>query len=127
MLRPSQDVFARLMTMAASLTFAAMARRNQQFQLAAASDTNGENNSGSGEGFLAMLISALVTGLMQGLRQAVRPRRRRRRRRSILEQVLGTGRQRSRRSTRRRKTRRRKTRRRKSPSLNDLLGDLLRG
>lgn len=113
------DAFARLMTMAAALTFSALARRNQQYQLAAARSPEGEPPAS--EGFIAMLIGALITGLMQGLKTSTR-RRRRRRNRGVLEKIFGTGTTRRRRSTRKRKRRRRKT-----PSLNDLLGDILGG
>jgi len=110
-----EDTFTRLMAMAAALTFAAMARRNQQYQLAAA-DQPPDN-----KGLIATLFSALVTGFMQGFREATRRKTRRRRKRSLLEQILGTGTTSRRRSTRKRKSRRR----RKTPSLRDLLGDIL--
>ena len=110
-----EDAFARLMTMAAALTFAAMARRNQQYQLSAMDQPSGSR------GFFATMLNALVTGFMEGFRQATRRKTRRRRKRSLLEQILGTGS-----SSRRRSTRSRKSRsRRKTPSLRDLLGDIL--
>lgn len=110
-----EGTFARLMAMAAALTFAAMARRNQQYQLAAADQPPG------GNGLIATLLSALVTGFMQGFREATRRKTRRRRKRSLLEQIFGTGTTSRRKSTRKRKSRRR----RKTPSLKDLLGDIL--
>ncbi|NNE21524.1 MAG: hypothetical protein HKN11_02830 [Rhizobiales bacterium] len=109
-----EDTFARLMAMAAALTFAAMARRNQQYQLAA--DLPPGN-----KGLIATLFNALITGFMQGFREATRRKTRRRRKRSLLEQILGTGTTSRRRSRRKRKSRRR----RKTPSLRDLLGDIL--
>lgn len=112
------EIFVRIMTLAASLTLAAMARRSQQFQLGVVDNKAAETKD---DGIVAMLISALVAGLLQGLKQAVRPRRRRRRR-NILTSIFGDQPKRRRRTTRKRKTTRRKT-----PSLNDLLGDLLRG
>ncbi len=118
------EVFARLMTVAASLTLAAMARRNKQFQMSLADHDAAEN--GSKGGFVAMLVSALVAGLMQALRQAVRPSRRRRKR-NILTSIFGSEKKRRPSSTSRRKSRRRKSRRRKTPTLKDLLGDIIGG
>ncbi len=115
------EVAARLMTLSATLTLAAMARRNQQFQLSAASQDAAESDGRQGEGLIAMIVSAFVAGLMQALRQTVRPRRRRRKR-NILSSIFGTGPKK-----RRRRRSRRRRRRRKSPTLNDLLGDILRG
>ena len=117
------DAFARLMTMAAALTFAAMARRNQQYQLAALDHP--DDQSVGGDGLIATLINALVTGFMQGFREATRRKRSRRRKRSMLEQIFGSGTTRRRRSTRRRSRSRKRRRRRKTPSLRDLLGDIL--
>ena len=116
-----EDTFARLMAMAAALTFSAMARRNQQYQMAAV------NQSAGGGGLISTLFNALVTGFMEGFRQATRRKTRRRRKRSLLEQILGTGtsRRRSTRSRRRTTRKRKRQSRRKTPSLRDLLGDIL--
>lgn len=116
-----ENTFTRLMAMAAALTFSAMARRNQQYQLAAV------DQPASGGGLISTLFNALVTGFMEGFRQATRRKTRRRRKRSLLEQILGTGTTSRRRSTRRRRSsrKRKRQRRRKTPSLRDLLGDIL--
>jgi hypothetical protein len=110
-----EETFTRLMAMAAALTFSAMARRNQQYQLAAVDQPAG------GGGLISTLFNALVTGFMEGFRQATRRKTRRRRKRSLLEQILGTNKTRRRRSKRKRK----RQSRRKTPSLRDLLGDIL--
>lgn len=111
----SEDTFARLMAMAAALTFSAMARRNQQYQLAAVDQPTDR------DGLIARLWSALVTGFMEGFREGTRRKTRRRRKRSLLEQIFGTGTTSRRSST---SSRKRKSRR-KTPSLKDLLGDIL--
>ncbi len=113
------------MTLAATLTLAAMARRNQLYQLAA---TNAADRQPAEPGFIATMITAIITGVMEGFRQAVtRKRSRRRKRRTMLENIFGTS-ERTRRSSRRRRTSRsRRKRRSRTPSLNDLLGDLLKG
>ena len=110
------DVFERIMTLAATLTLAAMARRNRIYQFGVAGGTGTEPEQ---RGFIATMISALITGFLEGFRQATR-RKRRRRKRSAFDAVFG-----SKRSTRR--TKRTRKRRQKTPSLNDLLGDLLKG
>ena len=112
------DVFERLMTLAAALTFSAMARRNQMYQMSALGEH--DQQSSGGDGLMARLWNAMVTGFIEGFTQATRRKRRRRRKRSVLEQIFGT-----KKTTRRRSSRRRKTRRkRKTPSIQDLLGDI---
>ena len=115
------DVFERLMTIVASLTFAAMARRNQHVQLAAM-DGPKDGEQRVDEGFFMMIINALITGFMEGARQSTT--RRRRRKRSMLERIFGT-KSRSRRRRRSSSSRKRRSRRRKTPSLKDILGDIL--
>jgi len=107
---------ARLANFAATYCVAAMASRNQALFLSDAP----ENDEPSG--FWGMIIAALLKGLMQSLTRR-RPRRRYRRR------TYGRKRKRKRRSSSRRKstTSRRRRRRKKTPSLNDLIGDLIRG
>jgi hypothetical protein len=114
-----EDLFERLMTMAAALTFAAMARRNHLLQHGVSSSEAG-NMVPEDQGFFSMIISALITGFMQGARQSTR--RRRRRKRSILERVVGTNKRRRRKTSYRK---RRSRRRRKTPSLKDIIGDIL--
>lgn len=103
-----RDLFERLMTFAATLTVAAMARRNRAMMTAAAVEDGGG-------GIMAMLVASLVKGLSDGLMRALRPRRRRRR----------TYSRRYSRSRRRRRRGRTRRRRQKTPSLGDLIGDLI--
>jgi hypothetical protein len=119
------DVFRRLMTLAATLTLAAMARRKQLYQIGITSQSGDEPAE---RGFIASMISAIITGFVEGFRQAItRKRSRRRSRRTTLESIFGAGRS-TRRSMRSRRTSRsRKRRRSRTPSLDDLLGDVLKG
>ena len=108
---------ARLANFSATFCVAAMASRNQALFL-----SDGPEDDEQPSGFWGMIIAALLKGLMQSLTRR-RPRRRYRRR------TYGRRKTRKRRSSRRRKstTSRRRRRRKKTPSLNDLIGDLIRG
>ena len=112
-----EDVFERLMTMAAALTFSAMARRNQTYQMAAMSEPD---DAASEQGIIAMFFSALMEGIRQGMDQAYRRKRTRRRKRSLLERILGL--EAPKRTYKRRKKSR--SRKRKTPSITDLIGDI---
>lgn len=99
----TQATFERLMTFAAALVLAAMTRRSKTLAMPAAA-----LGSSSGGGIVAALVGAVVKGLVDGMKRALVPRRRRTR--------IG-----SRRTSR---TRRKKSTR--TPSLNDILGDLVK-
>lgn len=109
--------FERLMSLAATLTLSAMSRQNRLLQFGVA-DVEGEYPGG--RGFIATMISAIVTGFLEGFKQAI-TRKRPRRKRDTLSDIFDSSR-----SKRKTRTKSRK-RRSKTPSLKDLLGDLLKG
>ena len=102
-----ETTFTRFMTFAAVLVVAAMTRRNKTFAMQATPAAS----SPPLNGVMAMLVDAVVKGVVDGLKRAMLPRRRR--------ITVGYGRK------KRRKRTRRKTRTR-TPSLNDILGNLLK-
>ncbi len=109
--RLKTETFERMMTLAAPLTLAAMARRNRMLKMPLVEGQNEEPP----RGFIASMLHAIITGFKEGFMQAV-TRKRTRRRRTTLSSIFG-----------RKRTSRSRKRRTNSPSLNDLLGDLLKG
>ncbi len=99
----NEATFGRLMTYAATLVLAAMIRRNKLLVAPAA-----DFAAAPGSGIAASLIGAVIKGIVDGFKRAMLPRRRRTR--------LST----------RHKSRRTRSRRGRTPSLQDILGDLVK-
>ena len=116
----------KLFTYAATLTVAAMSERYQQ-EVAPAlglmgTDALAATGRASG-GLLSMLIAALVQGIVRALRNALLPRRRRRYSRRYRRYSSSY----RRRGYSRRRSYRRRRRRRRRSTLEQVLGDLLKG
>ena len=99
-----KPTFEALMTFAAALVLAAMTRRSKTLAMPAAGLVGG-----AGGGIASVLIGAVVKGLVDGMKRALVPRRRRTR------------------ISRRRSSSSRRKRSSRTPSLNDILGDLVKG
>jgi hypothetical protein len=100
-------IFERFMSYAAAVVLAAMTRRNKALAMPAASQSAAAQG-----GIMAMLIDAIVKGVVDGFKKAMVPRRRR---------TSSTyGRKRKSATTTARKPRTR------SPSLQDILGDIVK-
>jgi len=99
----TQETFDRLMTFAAALVLAAMTRRNKMLKMPATA-----LGVSAGSCIAAGLVGAVIKGFVDGMKRALVPRRRRTR--------IGT----------RRTSRTRRKRSSRAPSLNDILGNLVK-
>ncbi len=104
-----RDTFTRLMTPVATLTLAAMTRRNRELTLLASS---GGGKEGGQTSFVIAILSAIAEGIMDGLTRTSKQHMRRRRR------TYGGKRKRRRRTSRNRQ-------RRSKAVLEEIIGDLL--